>query len=473
MSSNKHNFDLFAEVCSFIDEAARYTDYHPGLIEQIKQPNAIYKFNFPIRRKKGVYEVIRAYRVQHSHHKTPTKGGIRYAPDVNESEVTGLAALMTFKCALVNVPFGGAKGGIRIDARQYKTSELERITRRYTYELIKKNCIGPALDVPAPDYGTGPREMAWIMDTYSAFHPESVNAGACVTGKPLSQSGIRGRTEATGQGVYFGIREAVDVPEDMKALGLKTGLTDKTVIVQGLGNVGYYSAKYLQDAGATIIGIAEYDGGIYNANGLDVLAVSNHRKETGSIRNFPGAVTLDRSTDLLEYDCDILIPAALENQITEDNAPRIKAKIVGEAANGPVTSSAAGILADRGIMVIPDLFLNAGGVTVSYFEWLKNLSRVSFGKLEKRYDATSNQRIVEAIESATGKSLSETMRKTIIKGADERDLVQSGLEETMIRAFHETRDKKLEKGVSTLRKAAFINAIDKIAVSYIDLGIFP
>lgn len=466
-------FNLFKEVCNFIDEAARYTDHHEGLIEQIKQPNAIYKFNFPLRRKKGVYEVIRAYRVQHSHHKTPTKGGIRYAPDVNEAEVTGLAALMTFKCALVNVPFGGAKGGIRINTRNYKRSELERITRRYTFELIKKNCIGPALDVPAPDYGTGPREMAWIMDTYSSFHPDAVNAGGCVTGKPLSQSGIRGRTEATGQGVFFGIREAVNVPEDMKKLGLSTGLGDKRVIVQGLGNVGYFSAKFMQEAGATIIGIAEYDGGLYNPDGMDVEAVHAHRMESGSITNFPGAKTIFQSAELLEYDCDILIPAALENQITEENAPRIKAKIIGEAANGPLTAKAAEILAEKGTMVIPDLFLNAGGVTVSYFEWLKNLSRVSFGKLEKRYDQLNNQRLVDAIESASGHSLNDIQRGNIIRGADERDLVQSGLEETMIRAFHETRDKKLEKAVSTMRKAAFINAIDKIAVSYIDLGIFP
>lgn len=471
--SNSHKFNLFKEVCQFIDDAAGHTEHHPGLIAQIKQPNSIFKFHFPLRRKKGVYEVIKAYRVQHSHHKTPVKGGIRYAMDVNESEVTGLAALMTFKCALVNVPFGGAKGGIRIDARKYKVSELERITRRYAFELIKKNCLGPAVDVPAPDYGTGAREMAWIMDTYSAFHTESVNAGACVTGKPLSQSGIRGRTEATGQGVFYGIREAVDVPEDMKQLGLTTGLGDKRVIIQGFGNVGYYSALYLQEGGATITGIAEYDGGIFNPDGLDVKAVHEHRKETGSILDFPGATNIENSLELLEYDCEILVPAALENQITEENAPRIKAKIIGEGANGPLTAGAANILIKNGVWILPDLYLNAGGVTVSYFEWLKNLSRVSFGKIEKRYDALNNQRLVDAIEGATGRMISNELKNSIIRGADERDLVQSGLEETMIRAYQEIRETKVQKKTDSLRKGAFINAINKIAISYIDLGIFP
>ncbi len=471
---SKHSdFNLFQEVCNFIDDAASYTQHPGSLIEQIKQPNSIYKFNFPLRRGKDQYEVIRAYRVQHSHHKTPVKGGIRFAPDVNEAEVTGLAALMTFKCALVNVPFGGAKGGISINPHNYDVDELERITRRYTFELIKKNCIGPAIDVPAPDYGTGAREMAWIMDTYAAFHPESINAGACVTGKPVSQSGIDGRTEATGLGVFYGIREAVSFADDMKAMGLTTGIEGKRVIVQGLGNVGYYSAWFLQQAGAIITGIAEYEGGIFDPNGLDVEAVFQHRKASGSILNYPGATNVKQSAELLEYDCEILVPAALENQITADNAPRIKAKIIGEAANGPVTGEASKILKAKGAMVIPDMYLNAGGVTVSYFEWLKNLSRVSFGKIEKRYDALNNQRLVEAIESSSGNSLTKGQRDLIVKGAEERELVYSGLEETMVNAYHEVRETLHRTKVDSLRKAAFVSSIDKICISYIDLGIFP
>ena len=470
------DYNLFADVCDFVDQAAEFTGIHSGLLEQIKQPNAIYKFHFPLRRwRDGRYEheVIKAYRVQHSHHKTPVKGGIRYSLAVTEDEVTGLAALMTYKCALVNVPFGGAKGGIRINVRDYSEEELEKITRRYTFELIKKNCIGPALDVPAPDYGTGAREMAWIVDTYSAFHPDAIDANGCVTGKPLSLSGIRGRTEGTGQGVFFGIREACNVPEDMHKRGMSTGLGDKRVIVQGLGNVGFYSAKYLQEGGATIIGIAEYEGGIYNENGLNVESVFKHRKESGSILGFPGAIDVPHSVDLLEYDCDILVPAALENQITELNASRIKAKVIGEAANGPVTAAAAKILLEKGVLILPDMYLNAGGVTVSYFEWLKNLSHVSFGKIQKRYDSLSNERLVSAIEQSSGKSLSAIERATLIRGADERDLVLSGLEETMVRAYEEIQEIYRQKQIPTLRTAAFVNALEKIAESYEALGIFP
>lgn len=467
------DYSFFDDVCSYVDNAAKYTKHAPGLVEQIKQCNSIYKFTFPTRTVDGGYKVIHGYRVQHSHHKKPTKGGIRFSMAVNEDEVKALAALMTYKCALVDVPFGGAKGGVRINVNQYSTEELESITRRYTAELIRKNFIGPAVDVPAPDYGTGAREMAWIVDTYQTFHPEAINATACVTGKPLSQSGIRGRTEATGRGVYIGIREAVDVKEDMDKLKMTTGLAGKKIIVQGLGNVGYYSAKYLQEEGALIIGIAEYEGGIYDEKGLDVEAVFQHRKENGSILDFKNAKNLKNSAELLEYECDVLVPAALENQITETNAPNVKAKIVAEAANGPVTAGAEKILLEKGVYIIPDLYLNAGGVTVSYFEWLKNLSRVSFGKLEQRYDMLNNFRIVEAIEKASGTKLDDSMKKSIIKGASEADLVMSGLEDTMVKAYHNVRATKMENETDGLRTAAFVNALNKIAVSYLDLGIFP
>lgn len=470
---NDPEYSFFDDVCSYVDNAAKHTKHAPGLVEQIKQCNSIYKFTFPTRTVDGGYKVLHGYRVQHSHHKKPTKGGIRFSMGVNEDEVKALAALMTYKCALVDVPFGGAKGGVRINVSHYSTEELENITRRYTAELIRKNFIGPAVDVPAPDYGTGAREMAWIVDTYQTFHPEAINATACVTGKPLSQSGIRGRTEATGRGVYIGIREAVDVKEDMDKMKMTTGLAGKRVIVQGLGNVGYYSAKYLQEEGALVIGIAEYEGGIYDEKGLNIEDVFQHRKENRSILDFKDAKNIKNSAELLEYECDILVPAALENQITEENAPRIKAKIVAEAANGPVTAGAEKILLERGIYIIPDLYLNAGGVTVSYFEWLKNLSRVSFGKLEQRYDMLNNFRIVEAIEKASGTKLDDSIKKSIIKGAGEADLVMSGLEDTMVKAYHNVRATKLESSIGDLRTAAFVNALNKIAVSYLDLGIFP
>ena len=466
-------YSLFQDVCSFVDDAARFTDHHPGLIDQIKQPNVVLRVNFPIRRDDGSYQVIDAYRVQHSHHKLPVKGGLRFSLQVSEDEVAGLAALMTYKCAVVDVPFGGAKGGIRIRRADYSEAEREKIIRRYAYELISKNCLDPALDVPAPDYGTGPQEMAWIVDTFRAFNPKAINAGGCVTGKPVHQAGIDGRTEATGLGVFFGIRECVSIEADMQRLGLTVGLEGKRVIVQGLGNVGYHAALYLREAGALIVGIAEYEGGITSDKGLDVEAVQKHRAETGSILGFPGATDVPQSAQLLQADCDVLIPAALENQLTVSNCDGVKAKIVAEAANGPVTAEAAAKLLQRGVVIIPDLYLNAGGVTVSYFEWLKNLARVSFGQMDRRYELLSNQRMVEAIESATGTRLSRAQRDNLIRGAEERDLVRSGLEDTMIHAYQEMWETKQRHQTQSLRQAAFVNALNRIAEAYLKLGIFP
>ncbi|MFN0159159.1 MAG: Glu/Leu/Phe/Val family dehydrogenase [Bacteroidota bacterium] len=463
---------FFGNVERNFDKAAAHLDHAKGLLDQIKVCNSVYHFQFPVRTDEG-YEVVDAWRVEHSQHKLPTKGGIRYSLDVNEDEVMALAALMTYKCAIVDVPFGGAKGGIRINPKDYNVDELQRITRRYTAELVKKNFIGPGIDVPAPDYGTGPREMAWIADTYQALHPNSIDALACVTGKPISQGGIRGRTEATGRGVFFGAREACAVAGDMKALGLTPGLAGKRVVVQGLGNVGYYAAKFLHEGGCLIVGIAEYDGGIYNPNGLDVDKVQKHRKETRSILNFPGAKNLNTPAEALELECDILVPAALEKQITSENAPRIKAKIIAEGANGPTTPDAEEILLKRGAMVIPDMYLNAGGVTVSYFEWLKNLQHVRMGRMSKRFMETSTSQLVATIERTTGKSLTEEEKRILSHGPDEVDIVNSGLEDTMINSYHQIREISKQKNGIDLRTAAFINAIDKIATSYSELGIFP
>lgn len=467
------NFKFFEQVSNYVDRAAKFTKYPKGLINEIKTPNSVYRFNFPIRRGKGKYEVIEAYRVQHSHHKVPSKGGIRYSSFVSEDEIVALAALMTFKCALVNVPFGGAKGGVRIKPSQYSVEELENITRRYTSELIKKNFIGPALDVPAPDYGTGPREMAWIADTYTTFNQNEVNGLGCVTGKPVSLGGIRGRNEATGMGVFFGLREAVNVMGDMNRVNLPLGLAGKKVIVQGLGNVGYHAARFLQNDGALIIGISEREGGIFDPKGLDVEKVLEHRNATGSILDFRDSKNINNGRALLEYECDILVPAALENQITADNAKNVKAKIVGEAANGPVTSEAEKILLKKGVLVIPDIYLNAGGVTVSYFEWLKNISRVSFGKITRRYNQLNNQRLVEAMEETSDTNLNFKMRRDLIMGASEADLVRSGLEEIMINGYREITELKNTKNIPDLRTAAFAEAVDKIAINYLELGIFP
>lgn len=467
------DYSFFDAVQMSFDKAAKYTKWDPGILEQIKQCNAVYRMHFPVKVGDKI-EVIKAYRVQHSHHKLPCKGGIRYATSVNLDEVMALAALMTFKCAIVNVPFGGAKGGISIDPRKYSAYDLEKITRRYTSELIKKNFIGPGLDVPAPDYGSGEREMAWIVDTYTSMRPGEIDALGCVTGKPVSQGGVRGRKEATGLGVFYGLKEILNNQELTSKLGISTGVEGKRVVVQGLGNVGYHSAKFFQDAGAKIVGLAEYEGSIWSNDGLDVDAVVAHRKATGSILNFPGANNFENNGDALEMDCDVLIPAALENVINAENAPRIKAKIVGEAANGPLTPEADEILNKRGTLVVPDMYLNAGGVTVSYFEWLKNLSHVRYGRMEKRFTENQNTQILGQIENLTGKKADNKVRETIMHGPDEVDIVRSGLEETMITATNEIIDAwKANPEVPDMRTAAYLVAINKVATSYAELGIFP
>jgi glutamate dehydrogenase (NAD(P)+) len=312
------------------------------------------------------------------------------------------------------------------------------------------------------------------MDTYTTFFPNQTDGIACVTGKPITQGGISGRREATGLGVFFGVREACSFSDDMQGLGLTTGLEGKTVVIQGLGNVGYHVAKYFHEGGCKIIALAEFEGAIFNPDGLDYLAVVEHRKATGSILNFPGSTNLAHNTDALELECDILIPAALENQIHEGNASRIKAKIIGEAANGPVTAEAEAILNTKRIMVLPDIYLNAGGVTVSYFEWLKNLSHVRFGRLGKRFDENLNKQIIAAVEELTGRTLDETQKRLIGRGADEVDFVYSGLEETMIDSYRQLRDARKENpAIPDYRTAAFVVAIRKIARSYESLGVFP
>ena len=472
--SEKVNYSFFQNVERSFDKAAKFTSWDSGILQQIKQCNSVYQMRFPIKRESGEIVTLEAYRVQHSHHKTPCKGGIRFSLAVNQDEVMALAALMTYKCAIVNVPFGGAKGGIKISPRDYTPYELEKITRRYTAELIKKNFIGPGTDVPAPDYGTGEREMAWILDTYVAMHPGEIDAQGCVTGKPVSQGGVRGRREATGLGVFYGLTEICNMHTLMDKAGLPLGVKGKKICIQGLGNVGYHSALFFQQAGAIIVGIAEYEGAIKNYNGLDVAEVWAHRKKTGSILDFPGAENFEKSADALEMECDILVPAALENVINAGNADRIKAKIIGEAANGPLTPEADDILNPKGVLIVPDMYLNAGGVTVSYFEWLKNLSHVRYGRLEKRFTENMNHHIVNMVENLTGKKISPVERDFIVHGADEVDLVRSGLEETMIMATREIVDVwQKTPAIPDLRTAAYVVAINKVATSYAELGIFP
>lgn len=472
MSSQTYSF--FKSVEKSFDKASKFTTWENGLLEQIKACNSVYSMRFPVKMDDGRIEVIEAYRVQHSQHKSPCKGGIRFSEEVNQDEVMALASLMTYKCAIVNVPFGGGKGGIKINPRAHSAYELEKITRRYTAELVKKNFIGPGIDVPAPDYGTGEREMAWIVDTYASLKPGEIDAAGCVTGKPITQGGVRGRKEATGLGVFFGIREVCNMQDEMEKRGLTVGVEGKTVIVQGLGNVGYHSAKFFREHGSKVIAIAEYEGAIFNADGLHEEEVFQHRKKTGSILNFPGATNIAKSTEALELPCDILIPAALENVINAENAPRVQAKIIGEAANGPLTPEADEVFAAKGTLVVPDMYLNAGGVTVSYFEWLKNLSHVRYGRMEKRFTENLNTHILSQIEGLTGKTVSDAERSFIMHGPEEVDLVHSGLEETMITATREIMQIwKDNPAIPDMRTAAYVCAINKVGTSYAELGIFP
>ncbi|MCC5904689.1 MAG: Glu/Leu/Phe/Val dehydrogenase [Balneolaceae bacterium] len=465
------DYKFFDQVNRAFDKAAAYTRFDAGLLSQMKSCNDVLHITFPLERDDGSIEVIHGWRVEHSHHKLPTKGGIRYSLTVNEDETMALAALMTYKCAVVDVPFGGAKGGIRINKNDYSSDELERITRRYTFQLFKKNFIGPGSDVPAPDYGTGAREMGWILDTFRQLSSD-IDAEGCVTGKPLGQGGIRGRTEATGRGVFFGIEEACSDKEDMKKIGLETGIEGKTFVVQGLGNVGYHSAKYLTEAGAIMVGVAEMDGSIYNENGIDLEKLTDYRRETGGIVGFEGAQTLKDSNTVLEAECDILIPAALENQLNAENAPRIKAKIIGEAANGPTTSEAHEIIKNRGALIIPDNYLNAGGVTVSYFEWIKNIQHVRFGRMGKRFEEDSYKRILSVIEAVSDRKFSAKELKYLAKGGGEAELVDSGLKDTMVNSYNEINGIRKKHNVD-LRTAAFISAINKVGEMYEHMGIFP
>ena len=474
MTQQDSDYSFYESVNQSFDKAAKFTKWDKGILDQIKACNAVYRMKFPVKMDDGTIKVIEAYRVQHSQHKTPCKGGIRFAAEVNQDEVMALASLMTYKCAIVNVPFGGAKGGIKINPKEHTPYELEKITRRYTAELIKKNFIGPGTDVPAPDYGTGEREMAWIVDTYQSLRPGEIDSAGCVTGKPVTQGGVRGRREATGLGVFYGIREVCNMTDVMHKIGLTTGITGKRIIIQGLGNVGYHAAKFFQQAGADIVALSEFEGAIYNDNGLDIDAVFEHRKTTGSILDYPYAKNFANNTEALEYDCDILIPAALEHVIHAENAPKIKAKIIGEAANGPLTPEADDIFIKRGILVVPDMYLNAGGVTVSYFEWLKNLSHVRYGRMEKRFNESMNSHILAQIEELTGKMVVDKERTFIMHGADEVDLVYSGLEETMIEATREiVHIWMTNPDIPDMRTAAFVVAINKVATTYAELGIFP
>ncbi|HKQ63271.1 MAG TPA: Glu/Leu/Phe/Val dehydrogenase [Candidatus Polarisedimenticolaceae bacterium] len=460
-------------VSAQFDRAARFVKLPEGLLDQIKSCNNVYFMQFPVKFGDKI-QIFKAWRAEHSHHRKPLKGGIRYSRMVDQDEIMALAALMTYKCAIVNVPFGGSKGGVQLRPRDYSPEQLERITRRFTAELDRKQFIGPGINVPAPDYGTGEREMAWIADTFDALHPGQIDNMACVTGKPVTQGGIRGRTAATGRGVIFALRELFRRPKDLKKVGLSGSLEGKRISVQGFGNVGYHTARILHgEDKARIVAVGEWDGTAYNPKGLDIPALQEHRKKTGSIRNFRGAKTLPKGQQCLEVECDVLIPAALENQITLENVKRVHCRVLAEGANGPTTPHAEKYLTQRDVLVMPDIFMNSGGVTVSYFEWTKNISHMRYGRMEKRIDHAKRANMLDAIERLTAKHMPDEMRASLVRDVDEEDLVNSGLEETMVQAYGEIAEIMSSTRGVDMRTAAYICAIHKIGTSYLELGIFP
>ncbi|MFT4148971.1 MAG: Glu/Leu/Phe/Val dehydrogenase [Paracoccaceae bacterium] len=459
------------------NRAAALMNLSPGLEQKIRVCNSTYTVRFGVRLR-GKIETFVGYRSVHSEHMEPVKGGIRYAMNVNQDEVEALAALMTYKCALVETPFGGSKGGLCIDPRAWEAHELEQITRRFAYELIKRDLIHPAQNVPAPDMGTGEREMAWIVDQYARMNTTDINAKACVTGKPLNSGGIRGRVEATGRGVQYALREFFRNKEDVALARLSGTLDGKTAVVQGLGNVGYHAAKFLsEEDGVKIVAVIERDGAVVDASGLNIEELKVWVDANHGVKGFPGAQFVENGASVLEQDCDILIPAAMEGVIHKGNADRIKAPLIIEAANGPITFGADEILRAKGVVIIPDMYANAGGVTVSYFEWVKNLSHIRFGRMQRRAEEARSRLLVEELERLSndkglGWELKPNFKDKFLTGSDELALVRSGLDDTMRTAYQSMREVWHGRNdVTDLRVAAYIVAISRVADTYRSKGL--
>ena len=444
-----------------------YTD---ELAKQVMTVNSTYVVRFGVRLR-GTIHTFTGYRSVHSDHIEPVKGGIRYDLAVNQDEVDALAALMTYKCSLVEVPFGGSKGGLIINIREWTEEELEKITRRFTDELSKRDLIHPSQNVPAPDVGTGEREMAWMADEFRKLHPTELNAWACVTGKPVNKGGIGGRTEATGRGVQYALQAFFDNPVDVKKTGLTPGLKGKKVIVQGLGNVGYHAALFLStEDNCLITHVIERDGSIVDQKGINIEKLKTHIIESGGVKGFNGYV--DKGSEILEEDADILIPAAMELVINKENADKIKTPLIIEAANGPVSSEADEMLSKKGVVIIPDLYANAGGVTVSYFEWIKNLSRIRLGRLQRRAQENQTSLMIKALEKMTGSRFPEEYKDLVMQGSSEIDLVRSGLEDTMRNTYEvisEVWNKNSNAG--DLRTAAMMVSVKRVMDSYKSLGL--
>ncbi|MEK9650213.1 MAG: Glu/Leu/Phe/Val dehydrogenase [Gammaproteobacteria bacterium] len=462
---------LLESTNKLVDKALAYTNIGEDLAYRIKSPNATYSVNFGVKLR-GKVHTFQGWRCVHSEHFEPVKGGIRYSPEANLAEVEGLAALMTYKNAIVEVPYGGSKGALRINPHEWEVNELEKITRRFAQELIKRDMIDPARNVPAPDMGTGTREMAWIADEYRIMNPADINGKACVTGKPLGKGGIAGRVEATGRGIQFIIREFFRHEDDIKKAKFKGGLEGKKIGIQGFGNVGYHAAKFLaKEDGCKIISIMEHQGALLNTDGIDVERAKEYLTKNGTFAGCEEGKFVENSSSLLTEKYDILIPAAVENVINLANAKSIKSNLIVEAANGPISYEADQILNDMGIVIIPDILANSGGVIVSYFEWVRNLQHIRFGRLEKRRNFEQMKTLIDALETMTGKSMPDKFKDKFTNGVEEIDLIRSGLDDMICDAYRKVRDAMIENNIPDLRTAAFKTALDKIAISYETIGL--
>ena len=465
------NQDFLNSTNKLFDQALSYTEISPDLATRIRVSNSTYTINFGVKLRKEIH-TFTGWRSVHSEHFEPAKGGIRYDINASQEEVEALAALMTYKCAIIEVPYGGSKGALKINPKEWTKSEIEKITRRFAQELIKRDLIHPAQNVPAPDVGTSAEEMAWIADEYRRIHPTDINALACVTGKPTQKGGLVGRSEATGRGVQYIIREFFRHEEDYLKAGFKGGLKDKKVVLQGLGNVGYHAAKFLQEEdGCRIVCVMEHNGAILNPDGLNIEKIKSHQSEYGSFEGCSEGKFEANTSEFLTMKCDILIPAAKENVIDKTIAQDIKAKLIVEAANGPITFEADGLLNERNVTIIPDIMANAGGVAVSYFEWIRNLRHIRFGRLEKRRNAFQFDTLISAIETMTGKEMPDKFKEQFIEGANEIDLVRSGLDDMMREAYQKVRQSMIENDIPNLRTAAYKVALDRIATSYDSIGL--
>ena len=465
------NQDFLNSTNKLFDQALSYTEISPDLATRIRVSNSTYTINFGVKLRKEIH-TFTGWRSVHSEHFEPAKGGIRYDINASQEEVEALAALMTYKCAIIEVPYGGSKGALKINPKEWTKPEIEKITRRFAQELIKRDLIHPAQNVPAPDVGTGAEEMAWIADEYRRIHPTDINALACVTGKPTQKGGLVGRSEATGRGVQYIIREFFRHEEDYLKAGFKGGLKDKKVVLQGLGNVGYHAAKFLQEEdGCRIVCVMEHNGAILNPDGLNIEKIKSHQSEHGSFEGCREGKFEANTSEFLTMKCDILIPAAKENVIDKTIAQDIKAKLIVEAANGPITFEADGLLNERNVTIIPDIMANAGGVAVSYFEWIRNLRHIRFGRLEKRRNAFQFDTLISAIETMTGKEMPDKFKEQFIEGANEIDLVRSGLDDMMREAYQKVRQSMIENDIPNLRTAAYKVALDRIATSYDSIGL--